>query len=128
MEVETFFKKIPYKSLSNYDKYRREHPYCEICGKRKKDTHHIIFRSRGGGDEDGNLISLCWYHNDVIHGLRIIKGTGRMSWRSKRIALRKRWEILWGDMQKYGTALSIGLEKINLIKRVLQVDNPENTN
>ena len=127
-EVQTFFKKEIYRSPSNYNKYRASHPRCEICRKLKKDTHHIIFRSRGGGDEDFNLIALCWYHNDVLHGLRTIKGTGRMSFHSKRIALAKRWEILYGDMVKYGTLAEIGEETINQIRKVLQInDNPENT-
>jgi hypothetical protein len=122
MEVQTNFKKEIYKSESNLDKYRKSHPRCEICRKFKKDTHHIIFRSRGGGDENGNLISLCWYHNDVLHGLRTKTSTGRMSFRSKRMALQKRWEILYGDMVKYGTIFEIGEEKINLIKKVLMVE------
>jgi len=39
--------------------------YCEICGTTKNlEQHHIIYRSRGGGDERENIMTLC----DRCHG------------------------------------------------------------
>jgi hypothetical protein len=34
--------------------------YCEVCGTTKQlEQHHIIYRSRGGGDERENIMTLC---------------------------------------------------------------------
>lgn len=65
-------KKKPYKSKTDYAHYACFHQFCEIPNCRKLKwlgPHHIIFRSQGGGDEDGNLISLCKEHHDIAHGV-----------------------------------------------------------
>ena len=37
------------------------HPICEDCGQQPaSEVHHVISRAAGGGDEPGNLMSLCW--------------------------------------------------------------------
>jgi hypothetical protein len=36
------------------------------CG-RQGHTHHLIFRSQGGPDENWNLACLCRTHHDLIH-------------------------------------------------------------
>lgn len=44
--------------------------FCVICGKKKDlHNHHIIPKSRGGGDEQINLITLCYQHHALIHQL-----------------------------------------------------------
>ena len=64
-------KKKIYKSKANYEKYREEHPNCEIplCKENAwLGPHHITFRSQGGGDDSENLIRLCKSHHDDAHG------------------------------------------------------------
>ena len=40
------------------------------------DVHHIVFRSRGGSDELGNLICLCRIHHGLVHrGICKVTGT-----------------------------------------------------
>jgi 5-methylcytosine-specific restriction endonuclease McrA len=55
---------------------------CKKCkGKAKdskKEVHHIIWRSRGGGDEPENLVTLCKSCHDGVHG-----GTVRLSLKGK---------------------------------------------
>jgi hypothetical protein len=47
------------------DRYRCQSP---CCGRRDVTPHHLLFRSRGGGDADENLTSLCsWCHLEGIH-------------------------------------------------------------
>lgn len=48
------------------DRYRCQNP---VCRSRHVTPHHIVFRSRGGGEEATNLISLCdRCHLDLVHG------------------------------------------------------------
>ncbi len=54
--------------------YRRDLHRCAspICSGRDVTPHHLRFRSRGGGEEDSNLISLCvTCHLEVLHGGRL---------------------------------------------------------
>ena len=43
---------------------------CQFCGSREKlHVHHIQFRSRGGGDTDRNLITVCAQcHGEAAEG------------------------------------------------------------
>jgi hypothetical protein len=42
------------------------------CGARTNlHVHHIVFRSRGGGDEPWNLTVVCNFHHNLIHRERI---------------------------------------------------------
>jgi len=53
--------------------FARDGYTCQYCGKRypKEDhalhPHHIKFRSQGGSDTEGNLISLCWVCHRKLH-------------------------------------------------------------
>jgi hypothetical protein len=54
------------------------------CSRTAVHAHHVEFRSRGGGDDLGNLTSLCAFHHLVgIHG-GYLKVTGtapdRLEW------------------------------------------------
>ncbi len=42
---------------------------CQLCGKKHTllEVHHIIWRSRGGSDDEDNLITLCHDCHDKIH-------------------------------------------------------------
>jgi hypothetical protein len=64
------------------DGYRCRSP---VCCRRDVTPHHLRFRSRGGGDEPGNLATVCsWCHLFGIHGGRI---------RAEGTAQHIRWEL-----------------------------------
>jgi hypothetical protein len=57
-----------------FDVYRRDVFRCSspVCSRRDVTPHHLVFRSRGGGDEDENVASLCsWCHLHGVHEGRI---------------------------------------------------------
>lgn len=47
----------------------RDNYTCQCCGKKncQLQTHHIIFRSRGGTDDENNMITLCKECHKGIH-------------------------------------------------------------
>jgi len=47
---------------------------CEHCGKKAVDIHHIIYRSRGGGDNVENLIALCRECHEMAHENELTPG------------------------------------------------------
>lgn len=54
------------------DKYVRSHPYCELCFREGKmvpveEVHHIVPLSRGGTNDESNLMSLCRSCHEKIH-------------------------------------------------------------
>jgi hypothetical protein len=60
----------------------RDNYTCQYCKGKSKDkrleTHHIIFRTNGGSDEQENLITLCKICHDKLHdGFIILKGGKR---------------------------------------------------
>jgi len=48
---------------------RRDDHRCQVpgCSRAAVHAHHVLFRSRGGGDEEQNLVSLCAAHH--LHGV-----------------------------------------------------------
>ena len=53
--------------------FERDNWKCRKCGNRRTlDPHHIIFRSHGGPDTRGNLITLCRRCHDAIHAGKLI--------------------------------------------------------
>ena len=56
------------------DGYRCTVPGC--TARRRLESHHIVFRSRGGGDEAWNRTTLCWWHHHrgVHEGRVAIRG------------------------------------------------------
>lgn len=53
----------------------RDNYSCQLCGKKHTllEVHHIIWRSRGGSDDEDNLITLCHdCHSKVHEGLLVI--------------------------------------------------------
>ncbi len=53
------------------DVYLRDRWRCAspVCASRNVTPHHVRFRSHGGGEEQGNLISLCEKcHLELVHG------------------------------------------------------------
>ena len=47
----------------------RDNYICQVCGKKHTllEVHHIIWRSRGGSDDEDNLITLCHDCHSKIH-------------------------------------------------------------
>jgi hypothetical protein len=55
--------------------YRRDRFRCSspVCTRRDVTPHHLVYRSRGGGDEEENVASLCvWCHLHGVHEGRIV--------------------------------------------------------
>ena len=52
----------------------RDNYTCQCCGKRncQLQTHHIIYRSRGGTDDENNMITLCKECHKGIHDGTIV--------------------------------------------------------
>jgi hypothetical protein len=70
--------------------YRRDAFRCAspVCTRRDVTPHHLQFRSRGGGDEDENVTSLCvWCHLHGVHEGRIAAEppASRIHWRIGRM-------------------------------------------
>ena len=69
-------KELPYavrQAVFNRDGWQCAFPGCTM--RKMLDVHHIVFRSRGGSDELGNLICLCRIHHGLVHR-EICKITG----------------------------------------------------
>ncbi|MCX5732562.1 MAG: HNH endonuclease signature motif containing protein [Deltaproteobacteria bacterium] len=47
----------------------RDRGYCQVpgCSRGAEHVHHVVYRSQGGGDEPGNLVSICVAHH--LHGI-----------------------------------------------------------
>lgn len=50
-----------------YAMYWASHLFCEVCGMETTAPHHIRTRGAGGGDDKGNLLSLCTFHHAMVH-------------------------------------------------------------
>jgi len=56
---------VAYASVYARDGFRCANP---VCGARQVTPHHVVFRSRGGSDEDTNVTSLCLEcHLEGVH-------------------------------------------------------------
>jgi hypothetical protein len=65
---------VAYESVYARDGFRCANP---VCGARHVTPHHVVFRSRGGSDDDTNVTSLCLdCHLEGVHEGRIAV-TGR---------------------------------------------------
>ena len=49
----------------------RDRGLCRVCGFPGGHHHHIVFRSQGGTDTVGNLIVVCAWCHDDIHGRKV---------------------------------------------------------
>ena len=72
--------RIHLKVSRNYAILKRDHFQCQVPGckcRRNLQVHHIIWRSKGGGDEHFNLITLCKVcHKHILHDLMALKIEG----------------------------------------------------
>lgn len=71
---------------------RRDGKRCRVCGKAGGDHHHILARSQGGRDTDGNLLLLCRACHDYRHA-QLIRITGNAEGRVS----------VWWDARVSGT-------------------------
>ena len=63
---------VEYADVYVRDRWRCASP---VCRSRSVTPHHVRFRSRGGGDERSNVISLCeTCHLELVHGGRLTVG------------------------------------------------------
>jgi hypothetical protein len=61
--------KVAYADVYLRDRWRCASP---VCTSRNVTPHHIRFRSRGGGEERGNLVAVCeTCHLELTHGGRL---------------------------------------------------------
>jgi hypothetical protein len=45
--------------------------FCAICGSKEDlHQHHFVPRSQGGVDDETNLLTVCYKHHSMIHGLK----------------------------------------------------------
>ena len=104
----------------------RDNYTCQCCKGRRRDSklevHHIIFRSKGGSDEESNLITLCHTCHKALHSGKInlklsgkVKGT--LKYATQMNAIRKRLFRIYPDaIETFGyitkaNRLAIGVNK-----------------
>ena len=72
--------RIHLKVADNYAILKRDHFQCQVPGckcRRNLQVHHIVWRSKGGSDEEYNLITLCrQHHKHILHDLMALKIEG----------------------------------------------------
>jgi 5-methylcytosine-specific restriction endonuclease McrA len=50
---------------------QRDQGRCRICGRRGRQLHHVVPRSRGGRWLTSNLVTLCVDHHQMVHAALI---------------------------------------------------------
>ncbi|MGV8122482.1 MAG: HNH endonuclease [Candidatus Xenobiia bacterium LiM19] len=72
--------RIHLKVSRNYAILKRDHFQCQVPGckcRRNLQVHHIVWRSKGGGEEESNKITLCKvHHKHILHDLMALKIEG----------------------------------------------------
>jgi len=103
--------KVAYQHIYQRDRYRCTSP---VCSRTDVTPHHLTFRSRGGGEEDENLSSVCVIcHLDLVHGGRITAEppASRVRWTIGRLD-RRDGALGGGDHEGRGLITVIGREKV----------------
>lgn len=67
--ISTYRDAVPVRRSRAARILARDAGWCQVpgCSRPAGQAHHVRFRSRGGGDEDGNLSSTCPAHH--LHGI-----------------------------------------------------------
>lgn len=68
-KVISFPKKKPHRDKKFLDSFK--HRYCEICGAKPAEAHHLRTRGAGGGDLPSNLLALCRTCHSRAHSMGI---------------------------------------------------------
>ena len=99
---------------------------CQCCKGRRKDgkleVHHIVFRSKGGSDEESNLITLCHTCHKGVHDGTVklgLKGKtkGTLKYATQMNSIRKQLFREYPDaIETYGyvtkaNRLNLGIDK-----------------
>lgn len=48
-------------------RYRKQHPYCALCGRSVEEVHHITPVCEGGANDEDNLVGLCRECHNIVH-------------------------------------------------------------
>jgi hypothetical protein len=69
--IETWQEALKERSTRQRRVLARDGGFCQVpgCSRPAAHVHHVTYRSRGGGDEDENLVSLCAAHH--LHGVHL---------------------------------------------------------
>lgn len=78
------------------ERVRVRDPYCQVCGQRRTDIHHITSRGSGGADEDSNLIGLCRICHNKTHSGEIPRAQLRRILAEKYAYEYEEWELTDG--------------------------------
>ena len=67
--IETWRPALRERSTPHRKVLARDGGYCQVpgCSRPAAHAHHVVYRSRGGGDDPANLVSLCAAHH--LHGV-----------------------------------------------------------
>jgi hypothetical protein len=67
--IETWRPALAEKSTPHRRVLARDGGFCQVpgCSRPAAHAHHVVYRSRGGGDEEANLVSMCAAHH--LHGV-----------------------------------------------------------
>ena len=78
-EIRAYCKKKGYST--EYTEYWCAHPFCEVvgCNEPSSPPHHIRTRGAGGGDEPGNLLSLCTTHHTEVGTMGVMSFADKYS-------------------------------------------------
>lgn len=52
----------------------RDNNQCRSCGtggENRLHVHHIVHRSRGGGHDAANLVTVCWQCHNLLHAHKL---------------------------------------------------------
>ncbi len=88
--IETWRDELRERNTPRNRVMARDRGLCQVpgCSRAADDVHHLVYRSRGGGDEDANQAALCKpHHLRAIHGgyLRVSgSAPDRLTWRLVR--------------------------------------------
>jgi hypothetical protein len=86
--VRTWEALVERRSTPERRAIERDRGFCQVpgCSRAAVHAHHVVFRSRGGGDEPENLVALCAAHH--LHGVHA--GRVRVSGRAPHALT---WEL-----------------------------------
>ena len=85
--LDAFLSQIPEKVPREHRIFERDGWMCQAPGCFSRcglQAHHVIPRSQGGGNEDANLLTLCfWCHHHGVHGRKLRcagRAPGDLAW------------------------------------------------
>ena len=67
--VETWEEALAERSTRQKKVLARDAGFCQVpgCSRAAVHAHHVLYRSRGGTDEESNMVALCAAHH--LHGV-----------------------------------------------------------